>query len=321
MSSLEDEIAAIRVMTDPVKVKDKKSGRKGQLTKIATQLRTIGGKSFSATTPRDLERKYNEARRSVALFNVLQDRHEELLTEARAENLDDELEAGRATREENNLIIEKAEILMEQMPLYYEGIELVDEFKVLLTTDNIDLPIYQETFRLLHERAIALKMKTRSFASVSDIRANNVEIASSIRNFQLQVAEAQKRAKETTAISTTTNSAFIAEPDVRTVHSPLSRLSLEMPKFSGKVQDWASFKERLTSIMTNHGVGMPDADKCCHLAKCMTTEDTRRIVESVGRGKDGYENALKALKDCVWTSCSDLPYPHTSLSQQRQIHL
>jgi len=35
------------------------------------------------------------------------------------------------------------------MPLYNEGIEVVSEFKELLISDNIDLPIYQETFCLL----------------------------------------------------------------------------------------------------------------------------------------------------------------------------
>jgi len=112
--SLDEELRAIQELTDVTRVQSKKTSRKGQLTKLGSQLRTMGDTSFDGVRIADVQKKLQEAVRSAALFAALQERHEALLEDAKATNLDEEIANGEAIREENERIVEKAEVLVEK---------------------------------------------------------------------------------------------------------------------------------------------------------------------------------------------------------------
>ena len=87
-----------------------------------------------------------------------------------------------------------------------------------------------------------------------------------------------------------------------------SKLTLDLPKFSGKPVDWADFKNLFTAAIDKHGAGLIDAERCCHLLKAMTTEEAQKIVQFYSSGKDGYKTALQSLEDAYGRP--RLVYPH-----------
>ncbi len=87
-----------------------------------------------------------------------------------------------------------------------------------------------------------------------------------------------------------------------------SKLTLDLPKFSGKPIDCIDFKLLFTAAIDKHGHGLIDEKKSCHLLKAMSSEESRRIVQFASTGKDSYKAALQSLEDAY--GLPSLVYPH-----------
>ncbi len=88
----------------------------------------------------------------------------------------------------------------------------------------------------------------------------------------------------------------------------VSKLHLELPKFSGKPTDWFNFHALFTAAIDRQGTGLTEPERCCLLANAMLSEEARRVVEFYQAGKNGYDSAMKALKDAYGQP--QLVYPH-----------
>ena len=80
--SVEEEVRQTLAMTSPAKVQAKRAGRKGQLTKLDSSVRILMESSLATIRPGELQEKTEEITRSSILFDVLQERFEELSLQA-----------------------------------------------------------------------------------------------------------------------------------------------------------------------------------------------------------------------------------------------
>ena len=169
MPTLEEELKFIRSLTDPAKVRDKRSSRKGQLTKLESQVRTLQDTPYAEIRPSDIDKKLKEATRSSNLFDALQEQYEDLLQGTESSNIKDEVSRGELVREENYKIVEILEVLQEKINLYDVGMVVLDSLVTLSHVDDITKPIYTAELQKLREQTSDFKKNTRCFTSDPEI--------------------------------------------------------------------------------------------------------------------------------------------------------
>ncbi len=198
---------------------------------------------------------------------------------------------GELVREENHRIVEILEVLQEKINLYDVGMVVLDSLATLSHVDDITKPIYTAELAKLKEQTSDFRKNTRCFASDPEIERLRSQLTSVTKEIQERIASEQE------APSTTSTKSSSSDTEIKSVIFNSSKLTLDLPKFSGKPVDWADFKNLFTAAIDKHGAGLVDAERCCHLLKAMTTEEAQKIVQFYSSSKDGYKTALQSLED------------------------
>ncbi len=203
--------------------------------------------------------------------------------------------------EGNHRILEILEVLQEKINLYDVGMVVLDSLATLSHVDDITKPIYTAELAL-KEQTSDFRKNTHCFTSDPESEHPWSQLTSVTKEIQERIASEQE------APSTTSTKSSSSDTEIKSVIVNSSKLTLDLPKFSGKPVDWADFKILFTAAIDRCGAGLIDAERCCHLLKAMTTEEAQRLCNCTPPAKDGYKTALQSLEDDYGRPC--LVYPH-----------
>ena len=87
-----------------------------------------------------------------------------------------------------------------------------------------------------------------------------------------------------------------AAAPVKSTLSHTTVLQLKPPTFTGKVRDFHGFQEHITDMYKNRPDITSDADKASLLREAMLDPTLKAQVEQYGRGPDGFNSAMEALR-------------------------
>ncbi len=301
--ALEEEIKQIQALMDPAKVRAKRTSRKGQLTRMDASIRSLLDTPLASIRPGDVKDRLEEATRLSSLFDTLQERYEELSSELTNFNLEEEVAQGEIVRSENNASIQRLKILMEKVHIYSTGFVILESLSALLDLETPSSPVILSEFKTLKLQISEFRKDSLFYSSDGEISRLRGEISATMKDINEQISTAQKEFDKSNKCHDLPSEVYM-KPIVQNSF----KLTLDLPKFSGKPIDWIDFKLLFTAAIDKHGHGLIDEEKSCHLLKAMSSEESRRIVQFASTGKDGYKAALQSLEDAYGRP--RLVYPH-----------
>ncbi len=182
---------------------------------------------------------------------------------------------------------------MEEVHIYSTGVVILESMSALLDLETPSSPVILSEFKTLKLQISEFRNDSLFYSSDGEISRLRGEISATMKDINERISTAQKVFDESSKCHDLKPSDMCMKPIVQNS----SKLTLDLPKFSGKPIDWIHFKLLFTAAIDKHGHGLIDEEKSCHLLKAMSSEESRRIVKFASTGKDGYKAALQSLED------------------------
>ncbi len=230
--SLEEEICQIQT--------DKRSRRKRQLTSLDTEVKKLQDTPCARIRPGDNTKRLSEANRLSALFEVLQERYEELITGTDA--IGEEISQGNLVKERNTRLIEILEILLEKIALYDEGTVILESLSTLLEVDSVSKPVYLNQLKILEERTTEFKRNSCYHSIYPDIESLRGKLNALLKEVQEQIT------REQDSLSSACTP-LVPEIIVKTKPSSSHRLRITLPKFDGIPLEWKHFSHLFITVV------------------------------------------------------------------------
>ena len=297
MSSADcEEIAAYQQILEPRKILSKRTGRKGQLTKLEREIGAILALSVDHIEWDVLAHRKDELNRQLLFYSALQTRYEELIVDPGAK--EEETRSGEEFRIVYQDLLTRADILLRKIDVYEEGIILADQLLNLQELADDPNDRFWSNYATTEKQNMAFRRRSRTYTADPDVEGLRGDTNRLLLNCFKRASDVSSRREKLSTSPTPSYCTPAALPSS-------SRLTLDLPKFSGNPVDWANFKSLFTSAMKSAGSSLPEPDKCFHLVCAMETEIARQVVEVAGRGENGYENATRRTGDQLrvqWSS-------------------
>ncbi len=271
--------------------KDKRTARRGQITKDKLKLVELKAKSLDSISSTALQSLLTKLKRDLLLHEAIQQRYEELLSK-------EESDATLIEEEEQSTILvsEEHQELLCQLEEFRDCVDCSDDFRKLrarfsmfisaMDAENpgfeTDCTPFRTAFNEMMDRILSINANELDCVKkeVEDLQCHLLGKIRESRNI------IHSRATPSSTPSTVL-------PVVTAPRGP--KIKLDLPDFNGNPTEWRHFHRLFTSAMTSRGSEFSNHEKVCILLKSMKTAEAQRIVQSHVNSDSCYDEAMEAL--------------------------
>ncbi len=285
--------SSYELVKDSQEIVRKRAARKGHVKRLETYFEPILETPFEHLERDKVVDKQKEQSRQLGHLHALQSRYQTLIAISSPEEVVEEIAAGEKLQEDYATLTEKVEGFLNCFHWFQEGLDLAEDLASLKGQENLSTRTNREFFEKLSSRHSTFRKKTRIHASDPEIeRVRNEterlksEIVALIAKDSMSVDESSRGRRSSSRDS-----------EERSTPTPHSRLPVELPTFSGKPQDWASFNSLFLSVMKSAGAGLPNRDRCSHLIKAMQTEEACQTARVAVGDDSNFDRAIAELEE------------------------
>ena len=297
-----DETTTIRNITILETAKNKRSYRRGQITKLKTRLEELKTYSLRDTKLKELHLVKQELQRETELHCALQSQYEALLaSKAKNEELAEEECSGEDIKYQHRQLMQQLCDLIERFQFYQEALSIREDFDFLEKISDITKRVFEKAFSKLTSRVSSFQHDTLEYRDDEHIQPLCKSFKDSVEKYLVNLSTAQSKEKDTAKDKS-------ASWVIHTSTKEHTKFDLELPTFSGKPTDWRAFFDLFSSTLETRGKHLNDKEKRCLLLKAMKSEDAKDTVLVHSQGEDGYDKAVEALINNYGSAM--IVYPH-----------
>ena len=277
--TLEEELDAISELHNAKTVHDRRSARKGAITRLDNYITSIGPLMLYGHHAAEIQKKLEELHRSRALFEALQEKYEELSEDKPDFDLAQEQQQAaefQATVDNIQDLFEEKYAIANQ---YDKGSYLEEQLENYDLPEKGDASIILADFKRLQDAFDTYLSKTARFKGDRGIaeQRDKVKRILNARRKEIFAITPNKKEASTPAVSATATT-----------------LKTELPTFSGNPTEWSGFFTLFNSVISKD-TSLTDAEKCCLLTKAMKSTEAHGIAIRASENAD-YSHLVSVLQ-------------------------
>ena len=274
----------ISTLTDTKYLRSKRSGRKGNITRVENYLATLSTTPISSLDIGELERQAEVVHENIELFEAIQARiaaiDETSILDAEAPGLEEQ-------RRSNQSICQSIQGKIRAYHVYSRGVDLVEQTEDFIAVGDYTTVAAMSNLAALKTKGAEFRRDSLAYQHLSEIKDLRDSLRSQLKQLDQQVSDAASSASPKLAPASIDTTSTMAP-------TPPSRLKLDLPTFSGKSLEWHDFWRLFSSVIEKEKIS--DAEKLCHLVKAMQDREASDIATRISASTNSYEEAVMALK-------------------------